>query len=307
MRAIVASATTRLQIPHWIPCQGGVDCKNWELPSKGAAKAFGVFGAHLNWPNVQRALNDNTGFGAPGLLRNAPFQCYTGFREPVSRVLSCWDFRKYKAFAGPMAALTLEKFRTDLKEGMSQYGFGCNNEPLRDLSNKGIYEEDINELTSGTPADPWRDAEGWALDAANTLEQTLEHLAEHCVVGVLERCEDTKTSLDFFFPWLASDFRCGSGEVHKNGFRGKKEVPTPAELAEIKRQNQLEIMAYDVANRLLDAQLEVVAAARNASRREYGADRSGGAADAPPRRASGRHLRGANEKTTPSATKHTSS
>lgn len=42
-----------------------------------------------------------------------------------------------------------------------------------------------------------------------------------------------------------------------------------AQEAEIKRQNQLEYMAYDVANRLLDAQLEVVAAARRARRKRF--------------------------------------
>ena len=46
----------------------------------------------------------------------------------------------------------------------------------------------------------------------------------------------------------------GSGSAHSD--------LTRAQEAEIKRQNQLEYMAYDVANRLLDAQLEVVAAAR---------------------------------------------
>ena len=44
---------------------------------------------------------------------------------------------------------------------------------------------------------------------------------------------------------------------------------TRAQEAEIKRQNQLEYMAYDVANRLLDAQLEVVAAARRARRKRF--------------------------------------
>lgn len=118
-------------------------------------------------------------------------------------------------------------------------------------------------MTSGTGGEPWRDADGWALDAVATLERTLAHLTEHCVVGVLERCEDTKASVEFFFPWLAASFDCG---VHLNGHSGSAHSElTRAEEAEIKRQNQLEYMAYDVANRLLDAQLEVVAAARRSA------------------------------------------
>ena len=99
-----------------------------------------------------------------------------------------------------------------------------------------------------------------SIDAAATLERTLAHLTEHCVVGVMERCEDTKASVEFFFPWLAASFDCG---VHLNKYSGSAHSDlTRSEEAEIKHQNRLEYMAYDVANRLLDAQLEVVAAAR---------------------------------------------
>ena len=110
-----------------------------------------------------------------------------------------------------------------------------------------------------------------SIDAAATLERTLAHLTEHCVVGVMERCEDTKASVEFFFPWLAASFDCG---VHlweglwKGGGSAHSDL-TRAQEAEIKRQNQLEYMAYDVANRLLDAQLEVVAAARRARRKRF--------------------------------------
>ena len=97
-------------------------------------------------------------------------------------------------------------------------------------------------------------------------------MTEHCVVGVMERCEDTKASVEFFFPWLAESFDCGMhyrpGGLWKGGGSAHSDL-TRAQEAEIKRQNQLEYMAYDVANRLLDAQLEVVAAARRAGRKRF--------------------------------------
>ena len=66
--------------------------------------------------------------------------------------------------------------------------------PAREaMFDAGRAEEKINTLTSGVPArgDPWRDANGWALDAAETLKDAMEHLTESCVVGVLERCGES--------------------------------------------------------------------------------------------------------------------
>ena len=76
---------------------------------------------------------------------------------------------------------------------------------------------------------------------------------------------------------IAASFDCG---VHLHPEPPPEALPwkgggsahsylTRAQEAEIKRQNQLEYMAYDVANRLLDAQLEVVAAARRARRKRF--------------------------------------
>lgn len=259
MRSMLANAARQNNLTYWIPCHN-IGCEVYDPPVDGTAKKFAVFGAHIYWPAVEKALATARA-KRPHLGSNAPFDCYTSFREPVSRVASCWDYRGFRAFAGDnVSAISPAKFREYLAEGMSPYDEGCNNEPLRLLSDSGRAEEKVNKLTSGTGGEPWRDADGWALDAVATLERTLAHLTEHCVVGVLERCEDTKASVEFFFPWLAASFDCG---VHLNGHSGSAHSDlTRAEEAEIKRQNQLEYMAYDVANRLLDAQLEVVAAAR---------------------------------------------
>ena len=81
-------------------------------------------------------------------------------------------------------------------------------------------------------------------------------VTERCVVGILERCQDTKDSLEFYFPWLKGTFNCG---VHLNqqGKIGRLNA-TSEQICEIKRQNQLEYMIYDVAHWLLDAQLLVI-------------------------------------------------
>ena len=270
MRSVLVHAAQQNNLTYWVPCYNKIGCENYDPPVDGTANNFAVFGAHTYWPGVKKALGiaraKRPHGPGPHLGSNAPFECYTSFREPISRVASCWDYRGFHAFAGEnISAIPPAKFRVYLADGRSDFDEGCNNEPLRVLSDSGRAEEMINTLTSGTGGEPWRDADGWALDAAATLERTLAHLTEHCVVGVLERCEDTKASVEFFFPWLAASFDCG---VHlwKRGGSAHSDL-TRAEEAEIKRQNQLEYMAYDVANRLLDAQLEVVAAARRARRK----------------------------------------
>ena len=54
--------------------------------------------------------------------RHAKFVCYTGFREPTSRVLSCWDYRGLGDLAGKSTRdLPLERFRAVLEDGMSRY------------------------------------------------------------------------------------------------------------------------------------------------------------------------------------------
>ena len=260
MRSVLVHAAQQNNLTYWVPCYNKIGCENYDPPVDGTAKKFAVFGGHMYWSGVEKALGTARG-KRPHLDSNVPFECYTSFREPLSRVASCWDYRGFRAFAGDnISAITPAKFHEYLAEGMNSYDEGCNNEPLRLMSDSGRAEEKVNKLTSGTGREPWCDADGWALDAAATLERTLAHLTEHCVVGVLERCEDTKASVEFFFPWLAASFDCG---VHLNKYSGSAHSDlTRSEEAEIKHQNRLEYMAYDVANRLLDAQLEVVAAAR---------------------------------------------
>ena len=64
----------------------------------------------------------------------------------------------------------------NLREGFSDYFEGCNNEPLRVLSDSGHAEWQINTLTAGKPNHLFRDADGWAEGSAAVLFSTLEHM-----------------------------------------------------------------------------------------------------------------------------------
>jgi len=135
-----------------------------------------------------------------------------------------------------------------------------NNEPLRVLSDYGESESAVNQLTAGdaTLSDDavFSKNGSWALDALGALARTLEH-QQHCVVGTLERCDATALAVSFFFPWFDT-FSCA---VHDNA---NQHTPRDSEaladdvVAEIKRQNALELFSYDAADRMLDAQLAVI-------------------------------------------------
>mmetsp|Transcript_5031 Transcript_5031/g.14517 ORF Transcript_5031/g.14517 Transcript_5031/m.14517 type:complete len:100 (+) Transcript_5031:121-420(+) len=93
------------------------------------------------------------------------------------------------------------------------------------------------------------------MDVVGVLDRTL-HRASRCVVGVLERCEETAEVLSHFAPWF--EMSCGK---HLNANPHSSALSEDAR-REILRQNAAEVAAYKAANILLDAQLNVTRTAR---------------------------------------------
>ena len=158
MRWVIVQAARKFNATYFVPCYNGTPCLTFAPPSDGRATQT-LFAAHFYWPAVGRALrmaqHPGAHYGA-----DAQFSCFTNFREPVDRVTSCWYYRRLDTIAGPydkaivgshksLSSLPLEEFRALLAGGMSKYNEGCNNEPLRILSDSGQAEEKINTLTSG--------------------------------------------------------------------------------------------------------------------------------------------------------------
>ena len=275
MRLMIAKAAKAHKFSYYIPCYDGVPCETWAPPQirEPHHKNYSVFAGHLYWPAVEKGvyLQEYTRAGMDSKIN---FDCLTVFREPISRVVSCWNYRfrqsaRYAGAEWSLSSMNISEIDAHLTNAMSLYGEGCNNEPLRIFSDSGRSEEKINTMTSerGSPSPPpealtktsdfLHDKNGWAIDSAGTLYHTLDHM-QHCVVGVFERCEETKIVIDFFFPWLS--YQC---VVHANKGAVAAEPLSAAQAAEISRQNALEVLAYKAANVMLDAQLDVV---RNATK-----------------------------------------
>ena len=79
---------------------------------------------------------------------------------------------------------------------------------------------------------------------------------QQCVVGVVERCEETSVVVGFYFPWLRGLFNCS---LFSN--QGKVRVMqslSNEQSAEVKRLNTLEVMTYTAANALLSKQIHFI-------------------------------------------------
>jgi len=268
VRNDLEKAADELQLRKFIPCQDGVPCEVLDPPQQttktdvsrtsilsesthGVTKysaGFHVYGGHFYWPSMVKAMYLAEVFEPRLEPVDLQFDCLVIVRQPTSRVESCWNFRMIQANKGsvapppPISKMSASAIASELPTAMSTYGEGCNNEALRVFSNSGRAEESVNWLTS---------RQQWSPSSSVMLQETLEHM-QHCVVGVLDRCEETQKVVHGFFPWFSS-FNC------KETKNQTSEVPhdpaSPEVQKEIQRQNVLEMSVYKVANAMLDAQL----------------------------------------------------
>ena len=141
------------------------------------------------------------------------------------------------------ANLTAESMRNSLPTAMSNYGEGCLNEPMRIFSDYGNDESIVNHLHEP----------GFENMAHHAVDETLSRVAQHCVVGILERCSDTKVAISKYLPFLNPYFRCAEKANKGRVVKGQLEVEQEQAIKELAKH---EYQVYEEANHLLDAQLE---------------------------------------------------
>lgn len=287
------------QLRTFIPCHG-VPCQTYRLGPTRPRPVPAIIGGHFYYAGVQQALRWAANGPRPLLDATAEsnFSCFTVLRAPVSRVESCWNFRLEKhGAAKPFAMLTAAEVAQYLPSAMDSYGSGCNNEALRifagarmaaeaggagrkgrarhgvarssaglrmlrtalyphthtlpppnwSFSDMGEAELQINTATAASPGAPFM------------LQSALRNMRQ-CVVGVLERCEDTADVMRAAFPWLPRlpcDTRANVyGAKMERG--GSNRTLDAGVEREVRMQNRLEESAYRFANAMLDAHLTLV-------------------------------------------------
>lgn len=250
VRDQLVQAAKKKYLQSFVACHDGVPCETYNPPQefRDDGNYYAIYGGHFYYPSMLKSLYVSERLGSRVAPSNLNFDCFVLLRKPSSRVQSCWNYRMVQEgsfFQSPPALADMDagKLAQALPQAMSMYGEGCNNEALRVLSNSGSSEEVVNAATSGPDSS--------SSMAPVLLEETLGHM-QQCVVGVLERCEDTMRAVRGYFPWF-SNFDCKNFRERQGKI--KKSTLSPAIEAEVARQNMLEESVYEVGNALLDAQL----------------------------------------------------
>jgi hypothetical protein len=129
-----------MNLSHYMPCFDGVECDDYALP-KNARHA--VNAGHFSWGETWKLARHNK---LRGLQSRHNFTCLTTYREPVSRLISYFQYYHPEVFnTTPRCfnTLTEGELRSLLFEQLDQYGFSPINEPFRILS--GVTDEDLLE------------------------------------------------------------------------------------------------------------------------------------------------------------------
>mmetsp|Transcript_2496 Transcript_2496/g.3446 ORF Transcript_2496/g.3446 Transcript_2496/m.3446 type:complete len:328 (-) Transcript_2496:209-1192(-) len=240
---LVRSAN-QLHLKRFIPCHANVPCTTYEPSHTDADQQdFAILGGHFYYPGVEKYIYEKShAYKATLNPAQGNYTCLTILREPVSRVISCWNYRLVSHIRNlkPLGSQNVSFVRKVLPTALSDVGEGCNNEFARVFSSSGKADMKMNTLTSDNTA---------SVAVEFVLNETLNHMSR-CVIGVLERCEDTAKAVSYFLPWFKS-FSC---KVHMNKNRLDKTIYPKME-DELRRQNHLDVVVYELANKLLDAQV----------------------------------------------------
>ncbi|CAK0894791.1 unnamed protein product [Prorocentrum cordatum] len=181
LRSILFSQAKRLHLPFNIKCFSE-PCESY---SYGTSKVA-VYGGHVDWLELSRTFARQGQFTSKDVWKDGvqQFSCITNFRDPLSRIQSCYYYR-FKKFGAPdcLAAVKPEDMKQFFRQGRSEYGLGCLNEPFRMLS--GLVDEALfNDDT---------DDQEWDY----VFNSTLANLA-HCVPIILENCSTLDVAVSWF-------------------------------------------------------------------------------------------------------------
>jgi len=130
-RAMLHSARA-LNQSYFIPCYPPVPCDTYSFKNNRAA----IYAGHFSISEVKHLLRHVPMESEFNHRQKHNFTCLTNFREPMSRVESCFyfRFRTRGIMYDCMNDIPVEILRRILVDGVDDYGDGCLDEPFRILS-----------------------------------------------------------------------------------------------------------------------------------------------------------------------------
>lgn len=132
LRATLATAALNLNLTYYIPCYRGIPCDVYSFHDNESA----IYAGHFSVSEVKHMLRHVPMDPEFSDKQRHNFTCITNFREPVSRVESCFYYRfmtrgiRHKCIND----VPIEQLRQLLLYGVDHYGDGCLDEPFRILS-----------------------------------------------------------------------------------------------------------------------------------------------------------------------------
>jgi len=278
VRHLLAAETNKIGLRSWIPCEMGTPCVPYSAPpfSEILDGKTSVYASHLHYVMMAELFQEESvrpkqdlrkvpvvgGSGNYSVIHtrsdSPPFDCMTTLRSTVDRVVSCWNYRMRQTALSswhiPAASqMTPEDWERLLPITYDQYSNGCNNEIARTFGST-LEEVRVNTLKSGSP-EFLAEFKGSA------------HRMSHCVITVLNRCEESNQVVSYFFPWLKGVDLCANKYANKYYNKGtatniEKSVG-PAESVSILSKNSIDELLYEFGIALFEAQLKIATSAAN--------------------------------------------
>ena len=256
MRQALERATSKLKIQASIVCHSNISCETYWPPIASAqAKNPLVVAGHFYAPLVdrweaQRVHTKAYHSGVKALPLNSS-ACLVILRATVPRVRSCWNYRFVQTSqlqgARLMSNMTEEEVEWMLPGGRSKVTEGCNNEAARVFSQAGLREDMLGKLTlDGAFSTP----------VSKIVAEIVQRLS-NCVVGILERCNDTMANIRRHLPWLVPHYHCDLQMIHAATTRDTGTLSAGLSRV-ILRQNAVDETVYHFANELLNKQLDKI-------------------------------------------------
>ena len=243
VRETLKEAGNLTKLNTYVICSVDQTCDHYSIPIRGV---HAVYAGHIPWGEVYK-------FNRFGPEHNRDkFSCLTNFREPVSRLISCVEYRFQSIVQehGCLSNISTSKLIDIITTKTDEYGVSCLNEPFRILS--GIYNENVIDNLgihlnhSSGSSDIARLQPKFHGMESFALQMTLHNVAK-CGVMILE---ENRNATDFIlqhrFPFLhkAGAFRHAVlNELH---VFEKCPAPTAEQIDALEKLGALERLLYDM-------------------------------------------------------------
>ena len=271
LRNNLYDAAHTLGLPSYLSCENGIDCNENTIPHDLNKAIYAVhikWGDHLKLDQLKshRRVYDIT--AAHTGIDNS-YSCTANIREPVSRIISCFQARFLSEVrAGKIPAdtcigdLSLKKIFF-LLTAVDKVAGSCLNEPFRILSGQSN-EGAINNLGMEIDANRTLALPILSHLSSDVLGQTFMHL-QQCVPFVLELPEESSDLMAYKFPSLykGGAFRVQmASNVNRDSDRcpGDRSRPTAQQVSFLEQFAAYERVLYDaVVQKVKAAHAELLA------------------------------------------------